>query len=183
LGAGCKLRYSDGLFPPNIHEDSMMKAAQGTVVSMHYTLTDDSGEVLDSSHGGNPLNYLHGHSNIIPGLEKALEGVSSGHKSKVTVVPAEAYGEKNPEAIFEAPREHFPPDMKLEVGARVSADGPNGPITFTVVKQTETGAVLDANHPLAGRTLHFDVEITEVRTATKEEIEHGHVHGEGGHHH
>lgn len=161
----------------------MMKAAQGMVVSMHYTLTDDSGEVLDSSRGSEPLNYLHGHSNIIPGLEKALESVSAGHKSKVTVAPTEGYGEKNPEAIFEAPREHFPPDMKLEVGARVSADGPNGPITFAIVSMTETGAVLDANHPLAGKTLHFDVEITEVRTATKEELEHGHVHGAGGHHH
>ncbi len=159
-----------------------MKAAPGMVVSMHYTLTDDSGDILDSSRSGEPLNYLHGHSNIIPGLEKALEGAVAGFKSKVTVA-AEAYGEKNLEAIFEAPREHFPPDMKLEVGARVSADGPNGPITFTVVKLTESGAVLDANHPLAGKTLHFDVEITQVRSATKEELDHGHVHGEGGHHH
>lgn len=160
-----------------------MKAAQGMVVSMHYTLTDDNGEKLDSSLGGEPFNYLHGHSNIIPGLEKALEGAEPGFKSKVTVAPAEGYGEKNPEAIFEAPKEHFPPDMKLELGARVYADGPNGPITLSVVKLTETGAVLDANHPLAGKTLHFDVEITTVRAATSEEIEHGHVHGEGGHKH
>lgn len=160
-----------------------MKAALGMVVSMHYTLTDDSGAALDSSRKGEPFNYLHGHSNIIPGLEKALEGAEAGFKSKVTVAPAEGYGEKNPEAIFEAPKEHFPPDMKLELGARVYADGPNGPITLTVVKLTETGAVLDANHPLAGKTLHFDVEITTVRAATAEEIEHGHVHGEGGHQH
>jgi FKBP-type peptidyl-prolyl cis-trans isomerase SlyD len=160
-----------------------MKAALGMVVSMHYTLTDDSGAALDSSREGEPFNYLHGHSNIIPGLEKALEGAEAGFKSKVTVTPAEGYGEKNPEAIFEAPKEHFPPDMKLELGARVFADGPNGPITLTVVKLTETGAVLDANHPLAGKTLHFDVEITTVRAATAEEIEHGHVHGEGGHQH
>ena len=160
-----------------------MKATQGMVVSMHYTLTDDSGATLDSSCGGEPFNYLHGHSNIIPGLEQALEGAAAGFKSKVTVAPAEGYGEKNPEAIFEAPKEHFPPDMKLELGARVYADGPNGPVTLTVVKLTETGAVLDANHPLAGKTLHFDVEITTVRAATAEEIEHGHVHGEGGHQH
>lgn len=160
-----------------------MKAAHGMVVSMHYTLTDDSGATLDSSHGGEPFNYLHGHGNIIPGLEKALDGVQAGFKSKVTVAPVEGYGEKNPEAIFEAPREHFPPDMKLELGARVFADGPNGQITLTVVKLTESGAVLDANHPLAGKTLHFDVEITKVRAATSEELEHGHVHGEGGHHH
>lgn len=160
-----------------------MKAAPGMVVSMHYTLTDDSGDVLDSSRGGEPFSYLHGHNNIIPGLEKALEGTEAGFKSKVTVAPTEGYGEKNPEAVFEAPREHFPPDMKLEIGARVYADGPNGPITLTVVKLTETGAVLDANHPLAGKTLHFDVEITTVRSATTEELAHGHVHGEGGHHH
>ena len=160
-----------------------MKAAPGMVVSMHYTLTDDSGDVLDSSRGGEPFSYLHGHNNIIPGLERALEGTEAGFKSKVTVAPTEGYGEKNPEAIFEAPREHFPPDMKLEIGARVYADGPNGPITLTVIKLTESGAVLDANHPLAGKTLHFDVEITTVRTATAEELAHGHVHGEGGHNH
>ncbi|HYA39254.1 MAG TPA: peptidylprolyl isomerase [Candidatus Methylomirabilis sp.] len=160
-----------------------MKAAPGMVVSMHYTLTDDSGDVLDSSRSGEPFSYLHGHNNIIPGLEKALEGVETGFKSKVTVAPTDGYGEKNPEAIFEAPREHFPPDMKLEIGARVYADGPNGPITLTVVKLTDNGAVLDANHPLAGKTLHFEVEITTVRTATAEELAHGHVHGEGGHQH
>ena len=160
-----------------------MKAAHGMVVSMHYTLIDDRGATLDSSRGNEPFHYLHGHSNIIPGLEKALEGAEAGFKSKVTVAPADGYGEKNPEAIFEAPREHFPAEMKLEVGARVYADGPNGPITLTVVTLTEKGAVLDANHPLAGKTLQFDVEITGVRTATKEELEHGHVHGAGGHSH
>src|SRR3989338_2815605 len=105
-----------------------MKAAHGLGVSMHYTLTDDSGETLDSSHGGEPFNYLHGHSNIIPGLEKALEGAQAGFKSKVTVAPAEGYGEKNPEAIFEAPKEHFPYDMKIEAGARVFAEGGHGRI-------------------------------------------------------
>ena len=160
-----------------------MKAASGMVVTMHYTLTDDSGEVLDSSQGSEPLAYLHGHGNIIPGLEKALEGKEAGHKSKVTVAPAEGYGEVNDEAIFEAPREHFPGDVELAVGQRVYAEGPNGQIALTVTKLTDKGAVLDANHPLAGKTLHFDVELTEVRTATQEELTHGHVHGPGGHHH
>lgn len=159
-----------------------MKAAVGMVVTMHYTLTDESGEVLDSSRGGEPLSYLHGHGNIIPGLEKALEGVNAGHKAKVSVPAAEGYGEKNPEAIFEAPREHFPPDMELKAGERVTADGPEGPISFMIVSVNEKGAVLDANHPLAGQTLHFDVEIVRVREATQEEIDHGHTH-EGGHHH
>jgi len=160
-----------------------MKAASGMVVTMHYTLSDDNGDVLDSSQGGEPLVYLHGHGNIVPGLEKAIEGKSAGHKSKVTVAAAEGYGPLNPEAVFEAPREHFPTDADLAEGQRVYAEGPNGPIVLTVVKLTEKGAVLDANHPLAGKTLHFDVEITDVRKATKEEITHGHVHGAGGHHH
>jgi FKBP-type peptidyl-prolyl cis-trans isomerase SlyD len=160
-----------------------MKAASGTIVTMHYTLSDDTGQILDSSQGNEPLTYLHGHGNIIPGLERALEGKEVGHKSQVTVVPAEGYGEVTQEAIVEAPREHFPDDAKLAVGQRVYADGPNGQLTLTVVRMTDTGVVLDANHPLAGKTLHFDVEITEVRNATQEELAHGHVHGPGGHHH
>jgi FKBP-type peptidyl-prolyl cis-trans isomerase SlyD len=160
-----------------------MKATAGMVVTMHYTLTDDRGEVLDSSRGSEPLAYLHGASNIIPGLERALEGTAAGHKANVTVAPAEGYGEKNPEAVFEAPREHFPPDLELKPGVRVSADGPNGPISFLVVSVNDQTATLDGNHPLAGQTLHFDVEIVNVRAATEEEKEHGHVHGEGGHHH
>jgi FKBP-type peptidyl-prolyl cis-trans isomerase SlyD len=160
-----------------------MKAAADTVVTMHYTLTDDSGTVLDSSSGGEPLTYLHGHQNIIPGLEKALDGKEPGYRSKVTVPATEAYGEKDPQAMFQAPREHFPPDLELAVGLRVFADGPEGRIALTVVELTDTGAMLDANHPLAGKTLHFDVEITDVRAATSEEIEHGHVHGAGGHEH
>lgn len=160
-----------------------MKTARDMVVSMHYTLTDDSGEVLDSSDGREPLEYLHGHGNIIPGLEKALEGVAIGYRSQVSVEPAEGYGEKNPELVFEAPREHFPPDMKIEPGARVYAEGPEGPVSFSVVRLTETGAVLDANHPLAGKTLNFAVEIVGMRAATEEEIQHRHVHGAHGHDH
>lgn len=160
-----------------------MKLARDMVVTMHYTLTDDIGEILDSSAGGEPLTYLHGHGNIIPGLEKALEGAAVGHRSKVDVTAAEGYGEKNPDLVFEAPREHFPPEMELKEGARVYAEGPEGPISFSVVTLTEKGAVLDANHPLAGKRLHFDVEIVELRPATPEELTHGHPHGPGGHHH
>ena len=160
-----------------------MKIAGDMTVSMHYTLTDDSGAVLDSSKGAGPLVYLHGHGNIIPGLEKALEGAAVGFKSKVTVAPAEAYGEINSDAIFEAPRKHFPDDMKLKPGVKVQADGEHGPVTLTVVRLTDTGVILDANHPLAGKTLHFNVEVTEVRPATSEELEHGHAHSGDGHHH
>lgn len=160
-----------------------MKTAQNMVVSFHYTLKDDSGEVLDSSSGREPLSYLHGHGNIIPGLEKALEGTAVGHRSEVSVAAAEAYGETNPDLVFEAPREHFPAEMKLEEGTRVYAEGPEGPVSFTVVRLTDSGAVLDGNHPLAGKQLYFDVEVVEIRPATQEEVTHGHVHGEGGHHH
>lgn len=160
-----------------------MKLARDTVVTMHYTLKDDEGSVLDSSAGREPLVYLHGHGNIIPGLEKALEGLDVGAQPKVDVNAADGYGEKNPDLVFEAPREHFPPDMELKAGARVYAEGPEGPISFAVVKLTDTGALLDANHPLAGKRLHFDIEIVDVRAATSEELEHGHVHGAGGHHH
>jgi FKBP-type peptidyl-prolyl cis-trans isomerase SlyD len=160
-----------------------MKTARNMVVSIHYTLRDNSGEVLDSSSGREPLSYLHGHGNIIPGLENALEGTSVGHKSEVNVDATEGYGETNPDLVFEAPREQFPGDMKLEEGARVYAEGPNGPVSFTVVRLTETGAVLDGNHPLAGKRLRFNVEVVDVRPATSEEMEHGHVHGEGGHQH
>lgn len=159
-----------------------MKAAANTVVTMHYTLTDDGGTVIDSSADGEPLSYLHGHGNIILGLERALDGKEAGHNSKVTIGPTDGYGEKNPDLVFEAPRANFPQDIKLEEGVRVYADGPNGPVTFMVVKLTEKGALLDANHPLAGQTLHFDVELVGVRTATDEEMTHGHVHAPGQHH-
>jgi FKBP-type peptidyl-prolyl cis-trans isomerase SlyD len=160
-----------------------MKTALNMVVSMHYTLKDDSGAVLDSSAGGQPFAYLHGHHNIIPGLEKALEGSTVGQRSHVEVAPAEGYGETNPDLIFEAPKAHFPTDMKLEAGTRVYAEGPEGPVSFAVVKLTDTGALLDGNHPLAGKKLHFDVEVIDIRPATAEELKHGHVHGPGGHHH
>ncbi len=160
-----------------------MKVARNTVVTLHYTLTDDSGEVLDSSAGGEPLGYLHGHGNIIPGLEKALEGSSAGFQSTVTISAAEGYGEKNPDAVFDAPRKHFPQDMPLAPGAQVQTQGEHGPLTTTVVNVTDDSVTLDGNHPLAGKTLHFEVEIVEVRGASEEELAHGHVHGHGGHHH
>jgi FKBP-type peptidyl-prolyl cis-trans isomerase SlyD len=160
-----------------------MKTEPNMVVSLHYTLKDDNGEVLDSSSGREPLAYLHGHGNIVPGLERALEGTTVGHRSQVAVAAGDAYGETNPDLVFEAPREQFPADMQLTEGARVYAEGPEGPVSFTVVRLTERGAVLDGNHPLAGKQLHFDVEIVDIRPATKEELAHGHVHGADDHHH
>lgn len=160
-----------------------MKTANDRVVTLHYTLTDDSGAVLDSSAGSPPMSYLHGHGNIIPGLERALEGMAAGFKSTVTVPAVEGYGEKNPEAVFEAPREHFPPEMELAPGMQVTSESRDGAMPLTIVEVTDSVVVLDGNHPLAGKTLHFDVEIVDIRAATEEELTHGHVHSGDGHHH
>ncbi len=159
-----------------------MKASRGKVVRMHYVLRDDAGSVLDSSRNGRPLEYLHGRGNIVPGLERALEGAEAGHAAKVVVAPKDGYGDRDPEQVFLAARGQFPPDMKLRKGMEVHADSPEGPVTFTVVEVRPDGAVLDGNHPLAGKTLHFDLEVMEIRDATREELDHGHVHGEGHHH-
>jgi len=159
-----------------------MKIEGGRVVRMHYTLRDDLGTTIESTGTGEPLSYLHGYGHIIPGLEKALDGSSAGLKTTVTVGPNEAYGPKDPQAVIRAPREDFPDGLVLEPGVEVQAETPDGPITFTVVALEDDQAVLDANHPLAGKTLTFDLEVVEVREATADEIAHGHVHGAGGAH-
>ena len=160
-----------------------MKATQDTVVSMHYTLTDDAGAVLDSSRErGEPMDYLHGHGNIIGGLETALDGQSAGFKSQVTVAPEQGYGEHNAQAVFDVPRSQFPDDDEINLGAMVHGETPQGVVTFTVVGMNQDSVTLDGNHPLAGKTLHFDVEIMDIREATEQELSHGHVHT-GGHDH
>jgi FKBP-type peptidyl-prolyl cis-trans isomerase SlyD len=159
-----------------------MKIQSGRVVRMHYTLRDEHGATIESSRGRDPLSYLHGSGQLISGLEKALDGSAPGLQTAVTVAPKDAYGEKDPAAIIRAARDDFPPDLELAPGTEVQAETPDGPITFTVVSVDEKEAVLDANHPLAGKTLTFDVEILEVRAATAEEMAHGHVHGPGGAH-
>ncbi len=157
-----------------------MKIERGRVVKMHYRLRDESGETLEASDEKTPLSYLHGYGNLVPGLEKALEGCDAGLKTTVTIGPADAYGERDEAAVIRAPREEFPEDLDLTPGAEVQAETPDGPITFKVVSADAKEAVLDANHPLAGRTLTFDVEVVDVRLASKDEIAHGHAHG--GHH-
>lgn len=159
-----------------------MKASHGKVVSLHYTLTDEYGVLLDSSRGREPFDYLHGYGNIIRGLETALEGREGGFHSAVAVAPAEGYGEYNPQAVFGVPREQFPPDEDIQVGMQVQGEGERGILTFTVVGVTEQQVTLDANHPLAGKTLHFDVEVLDVREATPQELVHGHVHAQGHDH-
>jgi len=147
------------------------------VVSMHYTLTDVDGNVLDSSQGSDPLSYLHGAGNIIPGLEKALAGKVQGDALQVKVEPAEAYGELDPSLVQVLDREAFQGVEAVDVGMAFEARGAEGQVQRVVVKEVEGDQVtIDANHPLAGQQLHFDVQVTSVRAASAEEIEHGHVH-------
>jgi FKBP-type peptidyl-prolyl cis-trans isomerase SlyD len=159
-----------------------MKIGKGRVVRMNYTLRDESGTTIESSLGREPLTYLHGQGSLIPGLEKVLDGSQAGLKTTVTVLPQEAYGEKDPQAVIRAARGDFPEGLELAPGVEVQADTPDGPITFLVVSLEGDEVVLDANHPLAGKTLTFDVEVLEVREATADELAHGHVHGPGGAH-
>lgn len=146
-------------------------------VSIHYTLTNEQGETLDSSKGQDPLRYLHGASNIIPGLENALVGKTTGDKVSVTVQPKDAYGEINPEMIQIVPREAFEGIDDIQAGMQFQASGPDGQSQVVTIKAVgEEGVTVDGNHPLAGQVLNFDVTIEDVRDATDEEIAHGHIH-------
>lgn len=153
------------------------------VVSIHYTLKGDGGEVLDASTEGEPLAYLHGFGNIIPGLESALEGKTAGDKVSVTVSPEQGYGQRDEGLVQSVARSAFKGADRLAPGMKFQAGGPQGTRTVVVTQVEKDLVTVDANHPLAGRTLHFEVEVAAVRDATREEVEHGHVHGAGGHHH
>ncbi|WP_426689486.1 FKBP-type peptidyl-prolyl cis-trans isomerase [Rhodanobacter ginsengiterrae] len=160
-----------------------MQIAQNSVAAFHYTLTDDDGQVIDSSAGREPLTYLHGKGHIVPGLEKQMEGRVVGDKFDAEVTPEEGYGVHHAEMMQEVPREAFQGVEDIQPGMQFQGNGPEGQINVTVTK-VENGVVfIDANHPLAGKTLHFAIEVTDVRDATAEELQHGHVHGAGGHHH
>lgn len=156
--------------------------SDGVVVTIHYELALSDGKVVDSSKGHDPLAYLHGAGNLVPGLESALAGKATGEALKVAVKPEEGYGERSEDAIQVLPRENFPDDAEPEEGMHFQATDPDGmPIMGTIVKLKDGMVTVDFNHPLAGETLNFDVQIVEIRKATKEETQHGHVHGEGGH--
>jgi len=160
-----------------------MQIADNTVASFHYTLTDDKSQVIDSSEGREPLVYLHGTGQIVPGLEKAMVGRVAGDQFQVDVAPAEGYGVHHAELVQELPREAFQGVEDIQPGMQFQGHGPQGVINVTVTKVDGQTVHIDGNHPLAGQTLHFDIEVTEVRPATEEELAHGHVHGAGGHHH
>ena len=153
------------------------------VVKIDYTLTDPNGVVIDTSKGAEPLEYLHGAGGIIPGLESALEGKQLGDAIQVLVQPEQAYGPRNDELIQEVPRKRFPADAKVAPGMQFQAQTPEGPRIVTIVSADGETVKLDANHPLAGMPLNFDVKIEGIREATTEELSHGHVHGPGGHAH
>lgn len=160
-----------------------MQIAKNVVALLEYELTSDDGQVLDSSKGQSPLAYLHGNGNLIPGLEDELEGKTSGDAFKVRIEPDKAYGVRREELVQDVPRKQFPEGADIQVGMQFQAESPQGPAIVTVVGVEGDDIKLDANHPLAGVPLNFDVKVVEVREASSEELEHGHVHGPGGHDH
>jgi len=154
-----------------------MKIDKDHVVTLHYTLTNDQGETLDTSSGGEPLAYLHGGMGIIPGLEKELTGKAVGDQFVVVIRPEDAYGEIREDLYDQVPREAFGDIDKIEVGMQFQAGDPSGNTRMVTIKAVEGEVVtVDANHPLAGQVLHFDVKIEDIRPATPEELEHGHPH-------
>lgn len=160
-----------------------MKISKNQVVSIDYTLKDDKGNVIDSSEGHAPLLYIQGIGNIIPGLEKALEGKVVGDKLQVRIAPEEAYGNRDLGLIQQVPLEHFESPETLQLGMQFEVETQEGHLVVTVVKIEKDVITVDGNHPLAGVPLNFDVHVKEIRQATDEELQHGHAHGPGGHHH
>lgn len=156
-----------------------MNISKNSVVSFHYKLTDNEGTVLDSSEGRDAFTYLQGSQMIVPGLEAQMEGKSTGAKFIAVVTPEDGYGVVEPQLIQRVPKDRFG-DQQIETGMQFQA-GEHSVVTVREVTQEDV--VVDGNHPLAGVTLNFDVEVTGVREATPDELTHGHVHGEGGHHH
>ncbi len=156
----------------------------GKVVAIHYTLTLANGEQVDSSVGGEPLLYLHGQGNIVPGLERQLTTRAVGDKLMATVAAKDGYGERQADGQKRVPRSAFPKGAPLKQGMSFGVQNDDGevvPVWIDSVEKDEV--VLDFNHPLAGEVLHFQVEVVSIRAATKEEMSHGHPHGPGGHHH
>jgi FKBP-type peptidyl-prolyl cis-trans isomerase SlyD len=149
----------------------------GIVVELDYTLRLDDGEVIDTSVGGDPLEFLQGQGQVISGLEQELYGMAVGDKKHVVVAPADGYGEKDPAALETVPRDAFPSDLQLNLGRRLRMRDQSGQILPAYVADIRPDSVLlDFNHPLAGQTLHFDVKVATLRPATPEELDHGHAH-------
>ena len=160
-----------------------MQVKKSCAVAIDYKLTIDDGIVVDASEKGEPLWYLHGAGNIIPGLEKHLEGLAKGDSKKVVVPPEEGYGTFEKDRIHSVPKSQFPAG-NYTVGEHIVATAPDGTEVPARITATDAKTItLDFNHELAGKTLTFEITVAEVRAATKDELKHGHVHGPGGHHH
>ena len=160
-----------------------MGITQDQVVSIHYTLRDEAGEILDRSAAGEPLVYLHGRGALIAGLERELTGKSTGDRLRVKLAPADGYGDYDRQLVQRVPRRTLRGVGELRLGMRLHAQTAQGARVVTVTQLSGDMVTLDANHPLAGKSLDFEVEVADVRAATEEELSHGHVHGPGGHHH
>ncbi len=160
-----------------------MEISENMVVIIDYNLSSSSGELLDTSEGRQPLAYIHGMGHIIIGLEKALLGKKAGEKIKAVIAPEEAYGTRSNELVETVPISNFQAPDTVKEGVQFQARDADGLHIATVTKVADDEVTLDMNHPLADETLHFDVEIKEVRQATEEELSHGHSHGTGGHQH
>jgi len=158
--------------------------SEGKVVQLSYSLTNTKGELLDRADRNEPFTYLHGASQIVPGLEGALVGLKTGDTKKVKVEAAEGYGEVDADLQLTVKRTQFPADVDMQPGMQFETRGPDGTgMIFTIMGVTGDSVKIDGNHPLAGETLHFDVEVLEIRDATDEEKQHGHAHGPEGHGH
>lgn len=160
-----------------------MHVDDNKVVSFHFTLADGEGKTIESTRTEEPLAYLHGQGNLIPILEKALAGRSVGDAFDLTLAPADAYGERDPGLIQQIDRGEFPPEVELAVGSEFEVEDEKGRRVVTITDVEGQQVTVDGNHPLAGETITFDIEVVEIRDATEEELTHGHVHGPEGHHH
>lgn len=161
-----------------------MAIEQNKVVTMNFKLTDDHGNVLDSTEQGGPFSYLSGNNMVLPKLEETVNGMIIGTKKSLKLNAADGYGNYNEEALQVVGKENFPEDFVLEVGREYMASNPDGvQMPFTITNVNGEEITIDFNHPLAGKNLNFDIELLDVRDATPEELTHGHVHGPGGHHH
>jgi len=162
---------------------NLVKVDNKKVVAIHYTLTDTSGQVMDSSSGSDPLNYLHGFGNIIPGLEEALVGKTTGDKISVSIPPEKAYGVYNEQDKLQVNKSQFEGIDEIKIGMDIQTKTEQGVKIYRVEKVFGDTVILDGNHTLAGETLNFEVEVMDIRDASQEEVDHGHVHGPGAHDH
>jgi FKBP-type peptidyl-prolyl cis-trans isomerase SlyD len=160
-----------------------MQIARDTVVSFHYRLSRSDGTEIENSRGSEPVAYLHGHGNLLPALEAQLEGRAAGEAFSTKLSPAEAYGERDESAVQRVALKHLVFQGRLQPGTIAGVRTEHGTRQVTVLKVGKFNADVDTNHPLAGQALGFDIEVLAVRSASAEELAHGHVHGEGGHHH